>query len=244
MIFLAKAQDDCEKFKTEKIRRFNLKLAQVTSLFNKEISIKSAGIETSYYLSLDHKNKFGLSLGLGYYYRTLMRNSDFYSHGVGFDSRANYTTTITHQTAEFPLILQYNIFKDKAKQKIITPYIGISLIYLLKGNMNISYQFSDYGIPNFGNNEPTYYNYSYLFGNLNYDKNPNMININNFFPKLNSKITYGLLYPLMRNLSLGIELNYFTRKIGDTFDGENLKKEQNLFTSRYLNSTFLITLKF
>ncbi len=237
------AQDDCEKFKPDKFNRFNFKIVYVISSYNKFESLKSFGLESNYYLALDAKNKYFFSTGLGYYYRTLMNKSDYFSHGVGFDSKANYTTSISHQTIEVPLNFHMSILLNKTKNKSFNFFSGISVVYLIKGAINVEYTYSDYGFLT-TINKPEIYNYDYFLGKVISNSNTNLFEPNNFFPSLNYKINIGFSYPLTKHTNIGTEFNYFAKKIGTKFSSNNSVNNRYIFDSRYFNLSLFIDLNF
>jgi hypothetical protein len=124
----------------------------------------------------------------------------------------------------------------------ISFYAGLSLIYLVKGQVSFTKPelrdaLSNAYVPKED------YSYNYFLGNLSYGNDFGQgIQIKTFFPSNNLKTTVGLEYFLYKNMGFGLEYNYFIKPIGKIFRpsfNSTQKAKPN-----YNNLSLLLIIKF
>ncbi len=238
------SQTDCEVYKKSSEKRYFLKLSHVSSKTNGIRTFCSRGIEFIYRPNIAAKGRYKAVIGLGYYYRNLICRNNYGGNYDGIDvaSMRVINFNLIHQTIEVPALLKYSITGNKTNSRSFWIYTGGSFVYLVKGKLNFTKPESQDIISNLYVPEE-YYSYTYSFQRIRAENHFNEnIHVNRFFPPYNFKITNGMEYFFLKNFSVGMEYNYFLRRIGEQF-----RTEPNIIPSRrpnYKNFSIFITLKF
>ncbi len=213
MIFLAKAQDDCEKFRRqEKVQTFYLKLISSRTYLYSNSSNQNFGCEAIYNLDLVKNHKFSFSIGLGYFYRELVdakSGAGFYITDVSTFNLTKFK--LNHNTFEIPLNLNYCI--NPKSKRTYNLFLGTSFVYLFNGRLTFTAPKINSAVPNLNIPGQTH-TYNYKFGNIDNMETNNYINQKMFFPTVNQKITLGFFMHAFKRFNVGFEFNRFIKSIG------------------------------
>ncbi len=210
--FYCLAQDDCEKFKKEKIKQSCVfKLNHIISKTNGYRTYTNYGLEALYVVNPFSKIPLEISSGIGYFHRQILNEAG----NGGLDASDWWTITninygVNH--LEIPVYFQYDL-KNKATKKFSINFrIGNSLMYLTSGQLLFNKPVSVINGTLFY--IPIPYEYYYLLGkstiNAPNDLNPSL---NYFFPQFNYKINLGASVTF-KHISFGFEYNYILKQFG------------------------------